>query len=61
MKSLKIDIKCQLTAYYIAKMNGCDIDKPKNLAKKCNSWIKNDIKSDKNVKKTPYFLRYVVF
>ncbi|MBD9105426.1 glucosamine--fructose-6-phosphate aminotransferase [bacterium] len=37
MKNLKIDIKCQLTAYYIAKMNGCDIDKPKNLAKKCNS------------------------
>lgn len=26
-------IKCQLIAYYVAKMNGCDIDKPKNLAK----------------------------
>ena len=50
-----------INAYYIAKMNGCDIDKPKNLAKKCNSLIKNDIKSDKNVKKAPYFLRYVVF
>ena len=61
MKNLKIDIKCQLIAYYIAKMNWCDIDKPKNLAKKCNSWIKNNIKSDKNVKKTSYFLRYVVF
>ena len=26
-------IKCQLLAYYIAKLNGCDIDQPKNLAK----------------------------
>jgi len=26
-------IKCQLIAYYVAKLNGCDIDKPKNLAK----------------------------
>ena len=33
MKNLKVDIKCQLTAYYVAKMNECDIDKPKNLVK----------------------------
>ncbi len=26
-------IKCQLLAYYVAKFNGCDIDKPRNLAK----------------------------
>ena len=26
-------IPLQLFAYYVAKMNGCDIDKPKNLAK----------------------------
>lgn len=26
-------IKCQLIAYYVAKINGCDIDKPRNLAK----------------------------
>lgn len=26
-------IKCQLIAYYVAKLNGCDIDKPRNLAK----------------------------
>ena len=26
-------IPLQLFAYYIAKENGCDIDKPKNLAK----------------------------
>ena len=26
-------IKCQLLAYYVAKLNGCDIDKPRNLAK----------------------------
>ena len=26
-------IKCQLLAYYIAKYNECDIDKPRNLAK----------------------------
>lgn len=26
-------IKCQLIAYYVAKYNGCDIDKPRNLAK----------------------------
>ena len=26
-------IPMQLFAYYVAKKNGCDIDKPKNLAK----------------------------
>lgn len=26
-------IPLQLFAYYVAKINGCDIDKPKNLAK----------------------------
>lgn len=26
-------VKCQLIAYYVAKLNGCDIDKPRNLAK----------------------------
>ena len=26
-------IPLQLFAYYVAKKNGCDIDKPKNLAK----------------------------
>ncbi len=26
-------INCQLIAYYVAKLNGCDIDKPRNLAK----------------------------
>ena len=26
-------VKCQLLAYYVAKLNGCDIDKPRNLAK----------------------------
>ena len=26
-------IKCQLLSYYVAKLNGCDIDKPRNLAK----------------------------
>ena len=26
-------IPLQLFAYYVAKFNGCDIDKPKNLAK----------------------------
>ena len=26
-------VKCQLLAYYVAKFNGCDIDKPRNLAK----------------------------
>ncbi|HBN09770.1 MAG TPA: hypothetical protein DD435_14320 [Cyanobacteria bacterium UBA8530] len=26
-------IPCQLLAYYIAKMRGCDVDQPRNLAK----------------------------
>ena len=26
-------IKCQLLSYYVAKLNNCDIDKPRNLAK----------------------------
>ena len=26
-------VPLQLLAYYVAKENGCDIDKPKNLAK----------------------------
>ena len=26
-------IPLQLLAYYVAKANGCDIDKPRNLAK----------------------------
>ena len=26
-------IPLQLLSYYVAKLNGCDIDKPKNLAK----------------------------
>ena len=26
-------VKCQLIAYYVARLNGCDIDKPRNLAK----------------------------
>ena len=26
-------VPLQLLAYYIAKLRGCDIDKPKNLAK----------------------------
>ena len=26
-------IYLQLVAYYVAKLNGCDIDKPRNLAK----------------------------
>ena len=30
---LLVIIKCLLIAYYVAKMNGCDIDKPRNLAK----------------------------
>lgn len=33
MKNLKVDIKYQLTAYYVDKMNECDIDKPKNFVK----------------------------
>lgn len=31
--SVLVVIKCQLIAYYVAKYNGCDIDKPRNLAK----------------------------
>lgn len=31
--SILVVIKCQLIAYYVAKLNGCDIDKPRNLAK----------------------------
>ncbi len=30
---LLVIVKCQLIAYYVAKLNGCDIDKPRNLAK----------------------------
>lgn len=37
IEPILVIIKCQLIAYYVAKMNGYDIDKPKNLAKKCNS------------------------
>lgn len=33
MNNLEIDIKYQLIAYYVAKMNECDIDKLKNFAK----------------------------
>lgn len=31
--SVLIIVKTQLIAYYVAKLNGCDIDKPRNLAK----------------------------
>ncbi len=31
--SVIVIIKCQLIAYYVAKLNKCDIDKPRNLAK----------------------------
>ena len=31
--SLPEIIPLQLFAYYVARENGCDIDKPKNLAK----------------------------
>jgi len=30
---LFVIIKCQLISYYVAKLRGCDIDKPRNLAK----------------------------
>ncbi len=30
---LLVIVKCQLISYYVAKLNGCDIDKPRNLAK----------------------------
>lgn len=33
VEPLLVIIKCQLIAYYVAKINGCDIDKPRNLAK----------------------------
>ena len=33
ISSLLVIVKCQLIAYYVAKLNGCDIDKPRNLAK----------------------------
>ena len=33
ISSLFVIVKCQLIAYYVAKLNGCDIDKPRNLAK----------------------------
>ena len=33
VESMLVVVKCQLIAYYAAKMNGCDIDKPRNLAK----------------------------
>ena len=33
IEPLLVIIKCQLIAYYVAKMNSCDIDKPRNLAK----------------------------
>ena len=31
--SALVMVKCQLIAYYVARLNGCDIDKPRNLAK----------------------------
>ncbi len=31
--SALVMVKCQLIAYYVAKLNDCDIDKPRNLAK----------------------------
>lgn len=33
IEPILVIIKCQLLAYYVAKLNGCDIDKPRNLAK----------------------------
>lgn len=33
ISSAIVMIKCQLIAYYVAKYNKCDIDKPRNLAK----------------------------
>ena len=33
IEPILVIIKCQLIAYYVAKTNGCDIDKPRNLAK----------------------------
>ena len=33
IESMLVIVKCQLIAYYAAKLKGCDIDKPRNLAK----------------------------
>lgn len=33
IEPLLVIVNCQLLAYYVAKLNGCDIDQPKNLAK----------------------------
>lgn len=33
IQPLLVILKCQLLGYYVALMNGCDIDKPRNLAK----------------------------
>ena len=33
IESILVVIKCQLIAYYVAKLNKCSIDKPRNLAK----------------------------
>jgi len=33
IQPILVILKCQLLSYYVAKLNGCDIDKPKNLAK----------------------------
>lgn len=33
IEPILVIVKCQLIAYYVAKLNGCDIDKPRNLAK----------------------------
>ena len=33
IEPILIITKCQLIAYYVALLNGCDIDKPRNLAK----------------------------
>ena len=33
LQPLLVIVKCQLIAYYVAKINNCDIDKPRNLAK----------------------------
>jgi len=32
-QGILVIIKCQLISYYVAKLRGCDIDKPRNLAK----------------------------
>ena len=33
IQPILVIIKCQLLSYYVAKLNNCDIDKPRNLAK----------------------------